>query len=165
MSKPLLAICAVALALALAGCGSSSPQDLIREGNQALGSGDSKGALEKFRDALAGLKDGDADYVQAKLGEIEAMIEIDAVKAKDEFLAFAGSHPEAVGEDKYLYIGGQMRSKHKFDPAIDLLDAGIKKYGAEAVKLKAAMQQIARDAKNAGDEGAQSKLKGLGYLD
>jgi hypothetical protein len=153
---------ALALTLFAAGCGSSDAKSLISDGHASLGSGDANAALEHFQEALGRLGHDDADYVEAKLGEIEALIALDTTKAKDEFLVLANALPNQVGQAQYLRVGGQMANGKRFTEAVELTDAGIKRFGAEAPQLKDLMARIEKEALAAGAKGATDAR---GYFD
>lgn len=157
-------VLALVLTLFAVGCGGSDPKQSISEGQSALGSGNSKAALQHFEEALGKLKPGDPDFIEAKMGQIEALIAIDATKSKNEFVALAKGYPDAVGQKQFKYIGGQMANGKRFVEAIEVTDTGIKRFGAEATDLKDLMARIKKEAVAAGDKGATDKLKGLGYL-
>ncbi len=152
---------AALLALALAACGSSDPKDLIKEGNTALGSNDSATALAKFDEALKSLKEGDALYLDARLGKIEALIAGEPKKAAAEFLELSAKFPDKVGNKEFIYMGGKMVSAHQYLDAIDLVHNGIKRAGGEAPALMVMIDRIKKEA--ASDKAVSDKLKGLGY--
>jgi len=156
--KPVLV---VLLSAVLFACGSSDPKTLISEGHAAQGKGDSKTAQARFTEALKGLKPGDAAYIDAKLGLVEALISNEPKKATAEFLALATEFPKQVGEKEFAFVGGQMVSAKKYMDAIDLVDAGIKRAGGNAPTLKAQMERIQKE--NVNDAAVNDKLKGLGY--
>jgi len=150
-----------ALALALAACGDSDPQTLIADGNKALNTNDPNTALEKFSEAATALKPGDPQYLDAKLGVVEALVPTDAQKASDEFMALVTSFPDQVGEKQFIQVGGRMITERKYLEAIALIDKGIKRAGGESPKLHALMKRIEQEAAN--DKGVIDALKGLGY--
>ena len=159
--SPTKSIAPLLLSGLLLACGSSDPKTLIGEGNKALGSSDFKTAQSKFTEALKELKPGDAAYIEAKLGLVQALIQAEPKKATAEFLALATQCPGQVGEKDFDFIGGQMVSAHKYLDAIDLVDAGIKRAGGESPKLKLQMSRIKKEA--ASDKAVSDKLAGLGY--
>jgi hypothetical protein len=154
-------ISAVLLTALLFACGSPDPKTLISDGHKALGAGDSKTAQAKFTEALKSLKPEDAQYIDAKLGLVEALIDSEPKKATDEFLSLAAAFPKAVTEKEFAFIGGQMVSKHKYLDAIDLVHAGIKRAGGESPGLMVQIERIKKEA--ASDKAVNDKLKGLGY--
>lgn len=163
---PTLRACCLALGLilTLGACGGSSdPETLVREGNTELGSGNGEAALAKFDAALATLEPTSELWMDAKLGRIDALILVDAAKAKSEFLDLAGTREADIGESEFVLYGGRMSSEKRFDEAIDVLDAGVKRFGKESTKLMAALEKVKRDATAAGASDALDKLSGLGY--
>jgi hypothetical protein len=159
--SPMKAIAAALLSTLLFACGSSDPESLIKAGHEAQGKAQSKEALAKFEEALKTLKPGDALYVEAKLGAIEACIADDPKKATDEFLALAAALPDQIDEKKFVYIGGQMVSAQKYSEALDLVHAGIKRSGGESPALMLQIDRIRKESVN--DKAVSDKLKGLGY--
>jgi hypothetical protein len=157
-------ILALALILFAAGCGDADPKSLISDGHASLGAGDANAALEHFQEALGKLGRNDADYLEAKLGEIEALIVLDAKQAKDEFLVLAKALPDQVGQAKYLDIGGKLANGKRFSEAIDLTHAGIERFGQDATKLRDRIDYIKKASIAANDDDALKKLDGLGYL-
>lgn len=150
--------------VALPSCGGAADaKTLTDDGMSALNSGDHDDAATKFAAALEALADDTANvqYARAKMGHIEATIRSDAAAAKDEFLAYAASN-EATPDD-YSAIGRKFASAGKFSEAIDILDAGMKKFEGSDV-LNKLVDNIKTAAEKAGDSGALSKMAGLGYL-
>ena len=155
---------ALGLTLTLVACGGSSdPETLVREGNTELGSGNGSAALAKFDAALEAVEPTAETWMDAKLGRIEALIFVDAPRAKSEFLELARTRESDVDESKFVEFGGKMSSEKKFDQAIDVLDAGVQRFGKESAKLMAALDKVKRDATAAGASEALNKLSGLGY--
>lgn len=164
--RTLLVLPCLVLALVAGACGgggSSDPKALTDEGYAALGTSDYDGALESFQKALAEMDSAHAQFKRAKMGEIEALIHVDAERAKDEFIAMAGSMSGSVTAKDYQAIASKMTSEKKYVPAIAVLDAGIKAH-AENPKLLAIMEKVKSEAEKAGDSGALDALRGLGYL-
>lgn len=156
-----LAALSLALSLSIASCGGGSedPAAMTDEGYAALGAGDHRAAVESFEGALATLEPGSPDYMRAKMGEIEALIHVDAARAKTEFL----EQGESFSEAQYATVGSKMTSAKKFQEAIAVLDAGMKRF-SESPKLKAMLDQVAVEAEKSGNSDALESLKGLGYL-
>jgi hypothetical protein len=159
--KKILMASILVLPLLSAACGDASAADLTGEARQALNSGDSATALKKFEQALKQLQATDEGYLEAKLGAIEARIPIDAEAAKDEFLELAKASPDTVGPRDYSFIGGHMANKAAWNQAVDVVHAGIQRYGEDA-KLKALLENIKVQAKS--NPELSDKLAGLGYL-
>ena len=132
---------------------------LTDKGMAALNSGDPKGALLSLEKALSQLEAGSPEYMRAKSGEIEALIQVDAERAKTQLLALG----PAADEDLYATIGNKMCAAGKLTQATDVLDAGIKLY-SESPQLKALQDRVVAEAQKAGDPDAMEKLKGLGYI-
>ena len=95
------------------------------------------------------------------MGAIEALITLDGEKAKEEFLQLAKDRPDDVSAKDYSYMGGQMASAAVWSPAIDVLDAGHKRFGKEEPTLEKLLDQIKIEAES--NPEVMEKLKGLGY--
>jgi hypothetical protein len=132
---------------------------LTDKGMTALNSGDYAGAVESFEKAVGQLEAGSPEYMRAKAGEIEALIHVDAERAKTQMLALG---PKA-DENMYTAVASKMCSAKRNQEAVAVLDAGIKLY-PESPQLKAQMDKVIAEAQKQGDAGALDSLKGLGYL-
>ncbi len=153
---------ALGLTLSLTACGGGGgPTALTDDGYAALGKGDSSTALSKFEDALETLPETDANYMRAKMGQIQALISSDAEKAKSEFLALAQS--KELGAREYRTVGAKMTGEKAFEEAVAVLDAGFKKFPDDAT-LEQMIQTVAEEAKKAGATDALNSLSGLGYI-
>jgi hypothetical protein len=159
LTKYFLAVLAL---FALVACGSSDPKTLVKEGQTALGSGDSGKALGKFDEALKQLKPADQLYKDAKLGRAEALIPSDPKKTVDEFMKLVNEMPEKIGPKDFLWMSGQMISAHKYLEAIDLVENGRKREGGKSPELMARIERIKKEAAN--DKAVSDKLRGLGYV-
>ena len=160
--RPGLGALCLAFSLTLAACGGGGggdPTQLTNDGYQALNSGDHAAAVKSFEAALGGLEPGTPDFQRAKMGEIRALIHLDASRARDQFL----DHAQAFDAKAYETVGSQLTSAKKFEEAIAVLDAGIKRY-SESPKLQALIDKVKSEAEKSGDTGALDSLKGLGYL-
>lgn len=155
-------LAAAALAVVLVACGNSDPKTLIAEGNKALTSGDSAAALEKFNEAVTLLKPTDGQFLDAKMGVIEALIAKEPQRAADELKLLANAQPEKIGSKQFIYVGGQMVSARQYEPAVKLIHEGIQRYSADAPALKKVMERIKQEAAN--DKGANDLMRSLGYL-
>lgn len=163
MSSHRLLTLLVALSLSLAACGGSDPAQLTQDAYADLGRSDYSGALAKFQSALKELQPADPEYVEAKLGEIEAWCYVDGPKAKDEFLTYAKAAPDNVTPRDFKKVASNLTSAHKFEPAIAVLAAGLERYPKDESVRKLG-ETIKVEATKVGDEAALGALKGLGYL-
>lgn len=167
--RPALAsgrLIAAALMLSLLGAacgGTSDPAKLTDNGYTLLGKSDWKGAQSEFDKALAGLKTTDAGYLRAKLGSVEALVHLDAAKAKDEFLATARGMSSQVKASDYIGIASRLAGEGKFMEGIEVLEAGLDAHPEEP-KVRQVGEKIKELASKAGDSEAIAKLKSLGYL-
>ena len=150
--------------LALAACGGgSNPEEATNAGYAALGSGDAESAVDHFASALSALQPGDPGYKRARMGEVEAKVRLAPEAAAGSFLEFAGAHPEQVEAGDYRKVGVQLSERKSLKAAVDVLDAGLKRFESDA-KLKEAMDLTMAAAEKSGDTSALDALRGLGYI-
>lgn len=154
---------ALAVALGLTACGGSiDPEQATNAGYEALGNGDAEGAIDHFAQALGQLDAADPGYKRARMGEVEAKIELSPEAAAKSFLDFAETRPERVAAEDYLKVGSQLSARNAYSPAVDVLHAGIERFGDDA-KLSEAMELTQLAVAESGDASVLSKLAGLGY--
>lgn len=152
------------LCLAAAACGGGpDAAKLTDEGYASLGKSDWKNARADFDAALAQLKTTDAGYLRAKLGSIEALVQLEPAKAKDEFLALASSMSAQVKSSDFISVASKLTSKGAFPQAIDVLAAGLKAF-PEDQKVRDVGNAIKLAAEKAADPEAVKALKSMGYL-
>ena len=154
-----LALRSLPLLAASCGGGGGSPAELTNRGYQTLNGGDPGGALTTFREALAGLEPSNPDYLRAKMGEVEALIQVNPEEARDVFLRLGSQ----VDDGHYTTVASKMTSAKAYEPAITVLDVGVKRFG-ESPKLLEMLKRVREEAEKSGDEGALKALEGLGYL-
>jgi hypothetical protein len=163
-----LGACALSLLLLLPACGggSADPAAATNAGYEALGKGDAGAAVDHFADALAALKPGDPGYKRARMGEVEAKLQLAPEAAASSFLEFAKAQPDQVAAEDYRKVGTQLNARKALVQASHVLDAGLKRFADDA-QLKAAMEQTkvaAAEAEASGDTSAMDALRGLGYI-
>lgn len=152
---------ALLLPLVTVSCGGSADAaELNSKGSKALNSGDAKGALESFQAALEHLEPGTPDYMKAKSGEIDALIQLGQAEQAKGALFALGSQAD---ENMYSAVASKMYAAKHNAEAIAVLDAGLKLH-AESPQLKALMDKVIADAQKQGDTGTLDSLKGLGYV-
>jgi len=148
--------------LFLAACGGSGSTALSSEGFAALGKGDAQGALAKFDAALDGLDSAHPEFLRASIGRCEALAKIDGQKASKSFLDLASKMPAKVGEDDYSLICSRLLQGGFTLEAIDVMDAGRKRF-AGSKKMEETLVAVQAAAKKQSSPDALNKLKGLGY--
>lgn len=151
----------LALALAFTSCGGSDPKVLTDKGTAALGAGDTKTAIESFDAALSKMNAGDPDYLRAQMGRIQALVRVDAKKAKDDFLALAHTGAK-VEEQDFSLVVNEMMKKGAVPEAAEVTNAGIKRF-PESPKMFAIQKQVHEASAKVKDPKDLEKLKGLGY--
>src|SRR6187402_1900358 len=145
MSLPLrtraLGLLALSLPLALAACGGgpADPKAATDAGYAALGSGDAQAAVDHFAQALGTLKPGDPGYNRARMGEIEAKVGFAPDAAAASFLEYSKAQPEQLEAGDYRKVGVQLSDRKALKAAVDVLDAGLKRFAGDP-KLKEAME-------------------------
>lgn len=145
------------------GGASGDPTALTDGGYSSLNSGDYTGALGSFEQALAAIEPGAQGFTRAAMGEVEALIYVDATRAQEKFLQLATSFPDSIDARQYKTVGGKMTSEKKYVEAIAVLDAGLKAYG-EDPDFPILIATVKEQASKAGDSDAMKALEGLGYL-
>jgi len=166
--SPALALAGLLSLPLLVGCGDSGtssgdPTTLTDGGYASLNSGNYDEALGSFQQALQGLEPGAPGFVRAAMGEIEALIHVDAKQAEDKFLQLAQSFPDSVGAREYKNIGGKLTSEKKYTEALAILDVGRKAH-VEDPDFDVMIATVKEKALETGDAGAMKALEGLGYL-
>lgn len=152
------------LAPAVTSCGGdATPAENVTAGSTALGKSDWKAARESFDKALAALPATDPAYKSAKLGQVEALIQLEPEKAKSEFLAYATAQGSAASSKDWRNVMSKLTAKAKFKEAIAILEAGLKQHPGDG-DIKAMGDAIKVAAEKAGDSEALGSLAGLGYL-
>lgn len=156
---------ALTLLLLLASCGggSADPAAATNAGYEALGKGDAGAAVDHFAQALAVLKPGEPGYKRARMGEVEAKIQLAPEAAAGSFIEFAKAQPDQVAAEDYRKVGMQLSDRKALKSAVDVLDAGIKRFAGDP-KLKEAMDLTVAAAETSGDTSALDALRGLGYI-
>lgn len=148
----------LSLCLPLAACGSGNPRVNARD---ALNSGDYSTAISEFDEALAGLTVGSPDYVGLSVDRCRALAYADAEQAKDDFVALASSADVELRD--FTAVVSELVAAAAWLPAIDLVDAGMKRFPEEPGMLEIKVRVIEK-SKESGNEDALKKLKGIGYI-
>lgn len=159
-----IGLLALSIPLVLAGCGGSAdPKAATDAGYAALGSGDAQAAVDHFAEALGALKPTDPGYKRARMGEIEAKVGLAPEAAAGSFLEYSKTQPEQLEAGDYRKVGVQLSDRKALKAAVDVLDAGLKRFAGDP-KLKEAMDLTVAAAETSGDTSALDALRGLGYI-
>ncbi len=148
--------------LALVGCnggGSGADADIAA----LVQTGDYSGAISAAEAQLPGVEQGSEAHKDLILNYTAALAESDAKKARDQFLSFAKAHEGLVGPSDYKYVVSQLRTYESFIEAIDVMDAGKKRW-PEDTSLDQMVAALKQDIETSGDTAAAAKMKGLGYM-
>jgi hypothetical protein len=154
MTRPLTA----ALVLFLVACG-ASPEDRLEAARDALAKGAYADAAAAAREGLAAGANGATAWrleLAALEGEARAK-EAPAALARLERLA--GEKPDQVKGALYVQTAGQLREAGDAAGAVELLDAGGKRFPGDA-DVAGAIEQ----AKASGGDAERAKLCSLGYI-
>ncbi len=143
--------------------GDATPAENVTAGSTALGKSGWKAARESFDKALASLPATDPAYKRAKLGQIEALIQLEPDKARAEFLAYATAQGSAADSKDWRNVMSKLTAKAKFKEAIAILEVGLKQHPGDG-QIKEMGDAIKSAAEKAGDSEALGSLAGLGYL-
>lgn len=125
--------------------------------------GDYSAAIAAAEAQLPKVEQGSEAHKSLVIDYASALAESDAKKARDEFLTFAKAHESLVAPTDYKYVVSQLRTHDSFIEAIDVMDAGKKRWPEDATldEMVAALKQ---DIETSGDTAAAAKMKGLGYM-
>lgn len=152
----------LALALPLLAC-NGDPVDPLQAAETALQAGESRTAIELLERHLPSLDRGSVDHREATILLCRALAEQRPVESKDAFLALAAAQPDSVGPKEFKDVQSYLQTYGHFSEAIDVMDAGLKRWPGDETMLKVKDVLIAA-VQSAGDAEATAKLKGLGYL-
>ena len=152
----------VALILALTACGGSGT-DPMTAAQDALSAGDYAKAAELLEGYVATLDKGDAAYKDATIAYCEALAEEHPGDARATFGMLVADLGEAVTPRDFRYITSHLQTHGHYSEAVDLMDAGLKKWPGDETMAQVKDAIIAA-VKQAGDADATKKLEGLGYL-
>lgn len=163
MFSPTARALALILPLALTACGGSAdPKAATDAGYAALGSGDAEKAVDHFASALGAMQPGDAGYKRARMGEVEAKVQLAPEAAATSFLEYAKTQPDQVAAEDYRKVGTQLSARKALTAAVNVLHAGLLRFEGNA-QLQEAIDQTKAAAESSGDSDAMERLKGLGY--
>jgi alkylhydroperoxidase family enzyme len=160
--RPNLSILALALSLPLVACGGAD-SDPVAAAEAALQGGDSRKAADLLQGHLAGLDRASAEYREVAILHCSALAESQPAASKDALLALATAQPDGVTPKDFKDVQSYLQTHGHFSEAIDVMDAGLKRWPNDATMLKVKDVLIAA-VQSAGDEEATAKLKGLGYM-
>ncbi len=149
----------LSLTLSLAACGgneSADPAQLIQQGQYDA-------AIEASESQLASVEAGSADHKELVIVYAEALAESRADESRDAFLAFAAEHPDMVEPVDYKYVVSGLRTHAAYLQAIDVMDAGKKRW-AEDSTIDELVEALKQDIAKSGDADSMAKMKGLGYM-
>lgn len=158
-------LAAAALCLVVSCGGDSDPRALVEAGSKALNSGKYENAAKNYEEALAALGSDTAnpEWKRAKMGLIRALIQVDAARAKKDFLEFAGAAPSKATDEDFNLIGSKLGDAGKLQEAKAVLEAGMTAF-PESPHLKALLVDLGKRAEASGDESLLKSLEGLGYV-
>jgi hypothetical protein len=149
----------LSLTFALAACpGSESadPAQLIQQGQYDA-------AIEAAEGQLLTVEAGSAEHKELVIVYAEALAESRADESRDAFLTFAKDHPDMVEPADFKYVVSGLRTHAAYVQAIDVMDAGKKRW-AEDSTIDELVEALKQDIAKSGDADSMAKMKGLGYM-
>lgn len=152
---------ALVLAVGLAACGGTSPEQFLETAQTEIAAGNFDAAAKASADGLAAGAAAATAWRLELIG-LEASAragKVDAALATLERLA--GAHPDRVKGALYVSTAGQVKDSGDGAGAITILDAGAKRFPKDADVAKAIEQ--AKSASEGSEE--MEMLRSLGYLD
>jgi hypothetical protein len=156
---PSKTLTALLFTFSLAACGGSV--DAKEAAYDAYQDGDYASAVSHFETALEGKTSADADFLELKVDHLRALAYVDGKKVVEATKALAGE--VTLSAKDYRSITTDLVTAKAFEPAVRLMDLGIKAYPSDE-KMAKVKDVVIEAAKNSGDEGANNALAGLGYL-
>jgi hypothetical protein len=153
---------ALALSLPLVAC-NGAEADPLRAAEVALQGGDSARAVKLLQGHVQGLDQASAEYREASILLCSALAERQPGEAKDTLLKLVEAQPAGVTSKEFKDVQSYLQTHEHFSEAIDVMDAGLKRWPNDETMLKVKDVLIAA-IQSAGDEEATAKLRGLGYM-
>lgn len=155
----------------LASCGSSEAGALkatahTDAGYASLGAGQYEAARESFDKALAYLDPGDPGFERAAMGEIDALIQLDAGQARDRFLDLARRFPALADARDFESVTHKLTTAGESVAAIAVLDAGLLAHPADPdlEALLERVQDLAEQAAREGSGDAEEAMRALSTM-
>lgn len=173
--RPTTTLLASLLVLAAScGGGGSDPATQVDAGYSSLSSGDASAALSSFDGALSGMEASDPKFLEAKVGQCQALSHVDPAKARTELLSLAKE--SGVTAKDYSMVVTEMVSAATSQAATDqkaatatigeavaILTQGKQTF-PEYDKWDALIRKTGDKAATLGSADALESLKGLGYV-
>lgn len=172
------ALFASLLLLAASSCGGGAPAGpnaALDAGYSSYTAGDYSDALASYESALGQLEPGDAKYVEAKMGQLQALAYTDAERAKSELLAV--SKDSGIEAKDYNVIVTDLGAAASAQAQSGDTDTAGKTIGVAVAiltegkttfpdypKWDALIAKTGDKAMNLGSDDAMAALKGLGYV-
>lgn len=146
--------------LIAAACGGSGSSDPAADARTALNESDFAAARSICDSNLAG---ADAKTAAAlKLVRVKALASLGEA---DTVLASIGDLPAAsVTPALFVDLAGRLKNGDNLNGAIDLADAGIKRFPEKKDNFSGLIAQLVASAQEGGNDAATEKLRSLGYL-
>ncbi|MEM9800065.1 MAG: hypothetical protein AAGA20_07040 [Planctomycetota bacterium] len=148
--------------LALAACGGdadAAEADIFK----LVQSGDYGAAIAAAETQLASVEKGTEGHKELVVQYATALSKDKAEDAKKAFLDFAGGHGTLVEPSDFKYVVSQLRKHDHFIAAIDVMDAGKKRWPNDAT-MDEVVGFLKQEIASSGNAEAANKMKGLGYM-
>jgi hypothetical protein len=170
MSRRLVPLAPVLLGCALLlGCGGKDPKASAEKADEALRKGDTATAQKLAEEGLAapGVAADNATAWRLERVRLEALAtkgEAATVLTEMERLSKTYAAANQVNANFYAKIARKLAEGQKLVEALDLVEAGKKKFPAEVALFDAVIEDLHTAAQNTGDNAATQKLEQLGYV-
>lgn len=152
----------LALALPLFAC-NGAVSDPVQAAEAAIQAGDEAKAAKLLQAHVAGLDKSSGAYREAVLLLCTALAKDRPNEAKDTFMALVEVQPATVTAKDYKEVQSYIQAHGHYSEAIDVMDAGLKRWPDDKTMLEVKDVLIAA-IMSAGDKEATEKMRGLGYM-
>ena len=145
----------------LAACGGST--DAESDPFKLMQAGNYEAAITAAESQLATVEKGTPEHKDLVVKNASALSNDSAEKAKAAFLGFAAEFGNAVEPTDIKFVVAQLRKHKKLSDAIDVMDAGKKRWPGDKT-MDDVVDALKQDIATSGDDAAAQKMKGLGYV-
>jgi hypothetical protein len=157
---PTRTVLAACLTVLIASCGADDPKEA---GLDALQRGRYIAAADHLQTAIGAVEAGSEEHLELAVARCQALANSDAPACQREFLGLATSSSGLVTAKDFSMVVNALIDARNYVPAIDIMDAGIKKFPDDATMVELRTNLIT-ESKKAADPAAIRALESLGYL-
>ncbi|MEM1044157.1 MAG: hypothetical protein AAF726_13510 [Planctomycetota bacterium] len=148
--------------LSLAACGGNSSAADV-DIAELVQTGKFEAAVSAAEAQMATIEKGTEAHKDLVLNYASALAESDSEKARNEFLGFATEHTDLVTPKDFKFVVSQLRTHDQYLHAIDVMDAGKKRWPNDA-EMDKTVEALKQDIAASGNSAAAAKMAGLGYM-